>query len=215
MSPIDTRILTEHVYESIRSMILDGELQPGEKIDKKSLAESLGVSLTPINEVMSRLAGEKYIEQINRRGYFVKTYSQTDLMEMYEVRAGLESVAVRLCLERATDEELQHLALCFDGFSLPFGEGDLAKYTEADKRFHGLIIKLSRNSMIQEINESTGYVLKSYQQGLVRPPEESLPEHAEILAAINARDAEVAQTLIARHHLRSAIAVSRQTSLST
>ncbi|HUX20511.1 MAG TPA: GntR family transcriptional regulator [Spirochaetia bacterium] len=210
MPPIDTRILTEHVYESIKSLILDGELQPGEKIDKKILAQTLGVSLTPINEAMSRLAGEKYIEQINRRGYFVKTYSHSDLTEMYEVRAGLESIAVRLCLERATEAELEGLAGCFGSFSLPFAEGELAKYTEADKRFHGLIIKMSGNSMIQEINESSGYVLKSYQQGLVRPPEETVPEHAEIIAAIRARDADVAQTLIARHHLRSATAVSRQ-----
>ena len=209
MSVIDTRILTEHVYETIKSLILDGELQPGSKIDKKSLAESLGVSLTPINESMSRLSGEKYIEQINRRGYFVKTYSQDDLKEMYEVRAGLESIAVRLCLERALDQEIEQLVSCFDGFALPFDEGELARYTEADKRFHGLIIKLCGNSMIQEINESSGYVLKSYQQGLVRPPEESVPEHAEIVAAIRARDADVAQTLIAQHHLRSAVAVSR------
>jgi len=210
MSVIDTRILTEHVYESIRALILGGELEPGAKINKKELADSLGVSLTPVNDAMSRLAGEKYIEQINRRGYFVKSYSLEDLKEMYEVRAGLESIAVRLCLERASDTDLHTLARHFDGFSLPFKSGDLSRYTDTDKRFHGMIIELSGNSMIQEINETTGYVLKSYQKGLVRPPEETVPEHAEIIAAILARDADVAQTLIARHHLRSARAVSRQ-----
>ncbi len=204
---IDTRILTQHVYENIRQLILDGELKPGAKIDKRELAASLGVSLTPINEAVSRLAGEKYIEQVNRRGYFVKSYSLEDLKEMYEVRAGLESIAVRLCLQKATDAELRKLADLFSGFSLPFKAGDLARYTETDKRFHGMIIRLSGNSMIQEINETTGYVLKSYQKGLVRPPEETIPEHTEIIAAILARDTEVAQTLIARHHLRSAMAV--------
>lgn len=214
MSTIDTKVLTEHVYERIRSSILDGEIKPGAKINKQELAESLGVSLTPVNDAVNRLAGEKYIEQVNRRGYYVKTYSMNDLREMYEVRAGLESIAVRLCIERASDTEIERLSMLFARYKLPFKRNELLTYTNTDKEFHGMIIGLSGNSMIQEMNQTTGYVLKSYQKGLVRPPEETLAEHAEIIAAIRARDADVAQTLIARHHLRSANALTAATAHS-
>jgi len=204
MSIIDTRSLSDHIYLRIRSLILEGNFKPGQKIEKQELARELGVSQTPINDALNRLSGEKYLEQRSRQGYFVRAYTPQDMKEMFEVRAGLEGMAVRLCIERAPDELLESLCRSFDGYDLPLAGQSLRAYTLADQRFHQTIIACSGNEMIRNMNESFGYLMKSYQRGLVRPPDETLPEHRAIIDAIRTKNGLRAQDLMVLHHTRSA-----------
>lgn len=203
MPRIDNKILSDHVYENIRNMILNGDLPAGEKINKNELVERLDVSLTPINAAISRLVGEKFIEQRSRYGFFIKDFDCKELQDLYAVRAGLEGIAIRLCIENGCEEELTRLAAFFEGFSLPLSEEDKKRYTREDKRFHSTIIEYSSNQMIQEMNMSYAYILHSYQKGLVRPPESTLEEHHAIVDVIKSRDAFQAQELIIQHHLKS------------
>ena len=203
MSKIENKILTDLVYDKIKTMIDDGVLQPGCKVNKPDLAEMLGVSQTPINDALSRLAGEKFIEQRSRQGYFVRAFSDEDLCALFEVRGGLEGIAIRLCVENASDAELREIGSCFDGFEIPFPDERYNDYIHADKIFHELIVERSRNGVIVEISRTQGYLIKSNQKGLVRPPRETLPEHRSIIEAIFARDASRAQELMILHHLRS------------
>ncbi len=200
---IDNRILAQHVYEYIRSMIITGKYPPGDKIEKKVIGETLGVSQTPVNEALSRLVGEKYLDQITRRGFFVKAFSTADLREMFEVRAALEGIAVRLCIERANTDVLDRIADMFCDFSLPIEETRLHDYLEVDRAFHNSIIELSGNSMVREMSERFGYLFKSYQPGLIRGPKETLPEHNAIARALRNRAADEAQQLMTQHHLKT------------
>jgi DNA-binding GntR family transcriptional regulator len=203
MSKIENKILTDLVYDKIKKMIDDGVLQPGTKVNKIELSETLGVSQTPINDALSRLAGEKFIDQKSRQGYFVRSFSNAELCALYEVRGGLEGIAVRLCAENASDRELQEIASCFDGFALPFDEKTYNDYIHADKVFHENIVSYSGNIVLVELARTSGYLIKSNQKGLVRPPEETLPEHHDIIRALLARNAAKAHELIIAHHLKS------------
>jgi len=203
MSKIENKILTDLVHEKIKAMIDDGILHPGDKINKAGLAETLGVSQTPINEALSRLSGEKFVEQRRHQGYFIRAFSDEELCSLFEVRGGLESIATRLCAENARDDQIREIASCFDVFDLPFRDEWYADYVRADKIFHELIVVCSGNAVIFEIARTQGYLIKSNQKGLARPPAETLPEHREIIAALLARDAARAQELTVLHHLRS------------
>jgi len=66
MVKIKSDQLVDLVYKKVKQMILDGALIPGEKINKIELANVLGVSITPINEVVNRLTGEKLIDKVNK-----------------------------------------------------------------------------------------------------------------------------------------------------
>ena len=203
MPKIDNKILSDHVYESIRDMILNGDLDPGMKINKNDLVERLAVSLTPINAAISRLVGEKLIEQRSRYGFFVKDFDCKELQDLYAVRAGLEGIAIRLCIEKGCEGELQHLASFFEKFALPMSEQDRKRYAKEDKKFHTTLVEYSANQMIQDMNMSYAYVIRSYQKGLIRPPEETLEEHHAIVQAIKDRDGFQAQEMIIQHHLKS------------
>jgi len=203
MEKIRKDALSELVYEKIKLMILEGAFKPGAKINKKELAASLDVSLTPVNEAINRLCGEGLIEQRNRQGFFIKVFTYQDLKELFAVRAGLEGIAVRLCVETLPDEKLEELLHLFDGFSLPMDEREIKRYQKADQGFHERLIALSGNSVIIAFDRSFDFIMKSYQKGLIRPPEQTLSEHHAIVHAIRAREAQKAMELVMQHQLRT------------
>jgi DNA-binding GntR family transcriptional regulator len=203
MEKIKKNALRELVYDKIKLMILDGALIPGQKISKKELADRLAVSQTPVSEAINRLTGEGLIEQRPREGFCIKTFTYVDLKELFAARAGLEGIAIRLCIEELSDKELEKILHIFDGFELPMNDREHARYMKADQRFHETLIALSKNSVIINFDRNFDFIMKSYQKGLIRPPEETLREHLAILAAVVERNAPLAQELLMRHLLRS------------
>jgi DNA-binding GntR family transcriptional regulator len=203
MQKIENPNLTDIVYERIKAMILEGLLVPGSKVNKKELAEALAVSQTPINDAVSRLAGENLIVQRPRMGHYVREYDNRYLSELFAVRAGLEGVALRLCIEEGSSAELERLSTFFGSFDLPLPASSVAAYMDEDIAFHSAIIEYAHVGLLKEFKASFGYILKTYEHGLVRPPDETLPEHRAIIAALKAGDAILAEDLLVAHHLRS------------
>ena len=141
MGLIESRILTDHVYEKIKLMIQDGVLKPGTKVNKKELEAELGVSQTPINDALNRLAGQKHIEQRNRRGYFVRQYTCKELIDLFAARGAIEGMAARLAVENATEEEVEQIARHFEDVSFPLSEDEYHAYERSDRRFHATVIR--------------------------------------------------------------------------
>ncbi len=203
MRKIENPNLTDIVYDRIKAMILEGLLVPGSKINKKELAEALAVSQTPINEAVSRLAGENLIVQRPRQGHFVREYDNRYLAELFAVRAGLEGIALRLCVEEGSAAELGRLSGFFASFEVPMPAERVAAYMDEDIAFHSAIIEFAHVGLLKEFKASFGYILKTYEHGLVRPPEETLPEHRAIIDALKRGDAQAAEALLVSHHLTS------------
>src|SRR3546814_10337650 len=91
--------------------------QVGEvRLDKRQLAEDLGVSCTPIREALTILELEGFVRAVPRRGIFVVRKSKAEIIEMIIAWAALESMAARLAAERATSEELPALRQIFEQF---------------------------------------------------------------------------------------------------
>ena len=191
------------VYDAIRRMIADQVLVPGQKLIKKDLGETLGVSQTPVIEALNRLTGEGLVEQRGRSGQFVKKFTYSDLADLFAVRAGLGGVSIRICVEQLADRQLEPLVTCFDGFELPFDDDEYLRYEKADRKFHELIVRLSNNGAIQDLQENYNFIMRTYQRGLIRPPEETLSEHLEIIQAVRERNPVKAQELLTRHDLAS------------
>ena len=203
MKKIENRALFELVYERIKRMIDEKELQPGEKINKKTLVALLGVSQTPINEALSKLAGEKILEQRSRQGFFIHQYTYSELSQLFELRASIEGMAARLCAENMRDEEIIEMSKIFSSFTLPLPERCHQDYLNADKLFHESLVKYSGNPFLVEVFISSGYQPKIYQKGLLRSADDTLPEHLMIVNALKNRDAHLAQELTIVHLLRT------------
>ena len=97
------------IAEELEGMILDGTFSDGQRLDEVQLAEQFNVSRTPLREALQRLALSGLVEQIPRRGVFVRQPGPVELVEMFEVMAELEAVCARLAASRITDQALADL----------------------------------------------------------------------------------------------------------
>ena len=203
MSRLSRDALGELVYDQIVKMLLNNDLKPGERVLKKDLADIIGVSQTPVNEAVNQLIREGIIEQREKSALFVRSFNNKDLMELFSVRAGLEGTALYLCMENKPSPEFLKILESFDDFSLPIPQERFKEYSRKDREFHSSILKLSGNRVIQDFIRNFEFVLRCYQKGLIRTPNETLEEHQDIIAAIRSGKSELAQQLIMKHHWKT------------
>jgi DNA-binding GntR family transcriptional regulator len=195
--------ISVQVYEQIRLMIENGDIAPGEIINRKAIEEILEVSQTPINSALNRLVGEQILAMERRKGYVVRVLGCRELIEIFGLRAGVESVAARIACESITEENVDELASLFAPFAVPVAAEREHEYIHADNSFHRRLVELSGNSMLRASFERYGIMLRSNLQGLIRPPDATLNEHQRIIAAFRRRDAEMVQMEVSSHILKS------------
>lgn len=190
--------LVDRLYLTVKGMILDQELAPGQKLVQEKLAAELGVSRSPLLKVLQRLESELLVESIPRRGMYVKQLAATEIRDVFQCRAVIEGLSARLAAERATQADIEVLRACFASF-LNQKEIDLSAYGKADRHFHQLIMRYSGNAVVSRLELLTNIHLTAFQAGLLRPPAETLPEHLAIIDAISTRNGSEAERLMRGH----------------
>src|SRR6056297_2796335 len=108
--PIGRTALAVEITNRLRQMILEGQLEPGEKVNEKRLTEQFGVSRTPLREALKVLANEGLLSLIPHRGAVITRQSEAELAEVFRVLAALEGLAGELAAEQAEDAALQEIA---------------------------------------------------------------------------------------------------------
>jgi len=195
--------LVDQVYDVLRSQILDAELPPGARLKDSELAESLGISNTPVREALRRLEQAALVETVPRRGTFVKKLSLAEVEGLYEVREALETLAVRLAAERAGDELLDQILQTARLHVAGVQRGAVNEYLQHDRQFHELIAEGAGNPVLASMMTSLAdriHIIRRMDQG--QPQDEmSGQEHAEIGQALSHRDGEEAARLM-QHHIR-------------
>lgn len=192
-------------YESIRAMIVGGELPPGAVLLETALAKKLGVSRTPVREALARLAQE---ELINReiRGYVVKTRTPEEIREIYDVRITLESACAAAAAEQASRRDLaalEHITAEAEHCA------DQEKHAELNTEWHQALRAAAHNGTMSRLLDGLGVLQQIYnpQMTQVDHLDQALragqEEHVAILDAIRRGDAESARTAMIRHLSRT------------
>lgn len=195
--------LASVAYEKIKQMIVEHELHPGDKIQQDVLAKKLGVSRTPLITALNRLQSEKFVEYELNKGYTVRRFSLKELVDIWTLRTAIERMVVEEIAEKISDEEIKSLRQIFEGFTPPWDDEKYSEYTRADRKFHNELLKMSSNSFVPQFIQLFDIVRWSYQDGLVRFPEETLVEHHLIIDALEAHDVDKVVELITDHHKKS------------
>lgn len=198
-----TTELSSLAYTKVKSMIIAKKLVPGKKIVQDKLAEDLGISRTPLRTALQKLEAENLVESIPRRGVIVKKFSDAEIIEIYECRIALETAAVRLFTNVATAFDILKLENLFKPFIK--GQLNIQKYQNADSEFHSTILEKSGNRLLNELFKKGNLILCIDMIGLVRPPEDTINEHLEIIEAIRQRDVDLAESLTKSHLEKSRI----------
>jgi DNA-binding GntR family transcriptional regulator len=102
-------LVRDKVVEVLRQAILDGVLEPGRRLTERELTELTGVSRTSVREALRHLQAERLVEASSSRGLRVVVPTEEEVTHIYEVRAELEPLAVKLFVQRASQEETDEL----------------------------------------------------------------------------------------------------------
>jgi len=197
-------------YERLKRLILDGELPPGETLVERTLAERLNVSRTPVREAIFRLEREGLVEAVDGKGAFVASYAIDDLIEIYQIREGLEPLAARLACAHIAAAELDYHEKQIKRYRANprLRDEEPAKWLRLGWEFHHMFIHASRNARLIDVIERMQNQIELF-RGLGRavPREEThaaVDEHWEILSALRARDPARAEQAV-RVHLQNGL----------
>lgn len=188
------------VRDALWRAILTGQIKGGTRLVQTDLAERLQVSTTPVREALRDLATEGLIRLDAHRGAVVQELSQEEAREIYELRLILEPVAMRLAVERITEEELEMASALQARADV---EHDPASWVELNYEFHRAFIEAGKSRRLRGIlsnlqQSAAMYVAASVMEGEHRL-EEANAQHHELLNAVRARDADKAVEVVLSH----------------
>lgn len=211
--------LREIVFNSLREAILQGKLEPGQRLMELQLAEQLGVSRTPVREAIRKLELEGLVIMVPRKGAYVADVSLKDIIEVLEIRTVLEGLAASLAADRITDEELEELEMISYQFKQCYEKDDTNGMIEKDVEFHDRIFNSARNEKLNQIIQGLREQIYRFRVRYISEYNKSkdlVIEHQAILAAIADRNSEKAHECAVRHienaesHLMEAVSLYRR-----
>lgn len=193
------------VYTTLKEMIREGAVRPGQRMREIEIAEAQGVSRTPVREAMHRLVSEGLLEASAARGIAVTELSKQQVLELYALREFLEGASARFASQHASLPEMRALhELLEHVHTIP--EEDHGQHALLNKRFHAQIAEAAHNTYLSralsQLSDSLMLVPGTTFQAKGRVAAVHT-EHLAIVAAIDARDAEGAERA-ARDHIRKA-----------
>ncbi|WP_163560345.1 GntR family transcriptional regulator [Halomonas sp. NO4] len=201
----EVRTLAERVFQELQDAIVRGELAPGSKITEPGLSKSYGISRGPLREAMRRLEAHRLIERVPHVGARVVKLSMQELLELFDVREALESMAARLAAAHMTAEEIAGLreVLALHERQSDLRSGEAYYQREGDLDFHYRIVQGSHNRMlVTMLCDDLYYLVRLYRTQFSASgtrPQRAFVEHHRIVDAIEAGDAELAELLMRRH----------------
>ncbi len=190
------------IVDELEQMIVTGDFSDGDRLDEIRLAERFGVSRTPIREALQKLAHSGLVQQIPRRGVFVRQPGPVDLIEMFEMMAELEAACGRFAAMRISDRALSDLAAANTTCRAAVEAGDADGYYRENERFHHLIYAQAGNSYLEKEAKRLHKRLKPFrrmQLHLRGRMAQSMSEHEEIVAALAAGDPERTAVVLRGH----------------
>ncbi len=190
---------TSTVYKALLDMLVNEHLAPGAKLNQNDLANSLGVSRTPLVKALHVLEAQGLVDSSPNRGFTVHRFSVKELLELWEIRGALETIAIREIAGRMNADLLDTLESLFAPFSLSNDEIDLEQYADANRRFHSTILRLCQNDLVLKIYDHFQILSRSFLAGLLRPPSETLLEHRSIIEALREGSPERAANRLMDH----------------
>ncbi len=199
---------SNRAYETIRSMILSGELQAGAQLAEEALAERCGVSRTPVRDALRRLETDLLVTRTDTHRCFVADWSISDVGDAFELRAMLEGRAARRAAERMTDAALARIratnSALFNAINQPVP--NVSGFLDANRDFHSEILEAAESrrlaSLLGTLIEQPVVWRTAHhysRDALLR----SHSEHEELISAFARRDGAWAEATMIAHILRA------------
>ena len=200
------------IADSLREMIMTGELKEGDRINENELCATMGISKTPLREALRVLGGEGLISLVPNRGSFVTKPTIQEIKEMFEVMSVLEGVCARAATMKMNPAEFAAIQNLHDKLEKEFERRDQKKYIHINNRYHAFIQELAGNRTLNQIVNGLRKKILMYRfqsLSLSGRFDDSIKEHRELLAAFRERNALKAEKIMKLHLIRQSAALEK------
>ena len=206
ISETDARIerqpLLDAILSRLRDMIIEGKLPPGSRLNEGQIGLQLGVSRTPLREAIKYLASEGLVELVPTRGAVVKQFSAREVRDMLEAIRILEQQAGLIACAQAPDARIAEVRALHDQMLECYTRGDRMAYYRLNQAIHSAIVALADNGALSEVHSLLQTRLKRIRfighEGAEKWAN-AVAEHEQMIAALEARDAEALSAVLGRH----------------
>jgi len=193
------RLTTQQsVADSLRQLIVNRTLRPGERIVQSDLAEQFGVSRTPIREALHKLASDGLITLSPHKGASVADFSISELEGIYSIRIALEGYGAYLAAQQTTGADLERLAALLGRMQEVFQEGDRWRLLEVNREFYALLYAIAKQPRLYDLIMKHLDMADLYRRMAFTIDtfyRHTIADHEELLAVLRTRDPEAAERL--------------------
>lgn len=193
---------SDTAYDELRARILDLRLPPGSAINEHAVAAELGLSRMPVHEAVARLAGERFVTVLPRRGSVVTAFGLQDVLDMFDAREAIECGVAHIAARRASADDLATLRRLVKAADRARAGTDHEQYLQDDHEIHSFLVHMVRNALLQDAAERLLlHNLRFWRLYWSSRPAQhhTMLSHAELLKALEARDAESAESAMRAH----------------
>jgi DNA-binding GntR family transcriptional regulator len=203
---VPVRRASDQAYDTLLEMILDLRIPPGTVLNEQQIATQIGLGRMPVREAVARLAQDRFITVMPRRGTVVTALTLDDVLDMFEAREAIECGVAYIAARRASDDDLATLRRLISAAELAREAAVPESYLRDDHEIHAFLVHMIRNSLLQDaadrLLQHNLRFWRSY--WATHPPQHSsMLSHSGLLAALEARDPEAAEAAMREHIVAS------------
>ena len=201
MNQFKTTSLADQVFEKLENDIIQGVYPRGEILTELKLVDQLGVSRTPIRDALRRLEQERLIEDTGK-GSRAVGITEEDLEDIMNIRQRIEGLAAYYAAKNMTPEGLAELTHIVDLQDFYYDKGDAEQLRQVDEQFHDLICYLSERTVIMDTLIPLHRKTRRYRRISMEDWSRTVntrKEHKAIFDAMASGDADLAESLMAKH----------------
>ena len=200
-----TRVaLHDQVVARLRTLLIEGHIAPGAKLNERELSALLRVSRTPLREAIKLLASEGMVDLLPNRGAVAVKLTETDILNTFEVLAELEAMAGELAAQRMTADELAEVRAMHFEMLASFTRHDLSNYYRLNAQIHAAINRAARNPVLTSTYRSINARVQSLRFRTNQNEakwKRAMQEHEVMIQALQARDGAAMRKVLVAHLL--------------
>jgi DNA-binding GntR family transcriptional regulator len=201
---IPRRALHDAVAMRLREMLIEGRIEPGAKLNERELSLKLKVSRTPLREAIKLLAAQGWVDLVPNRGAIAVTLTEQDILQLFELLAGLEAMSGELAVRRVSAAQLSEIKALHYEMLACFAREDLSGYYRLNARIHLAINEAAGNPLLMKTYKEINARVQSLR--LRANPNksrwrEAVREHQAMLQALDLRDAAAMRRILTEHLL--------------
>ncbi|HAT53719.1 MAG TPA: GntR family transcriptional regulator [Lactobacillus sp.] len=195
--PVKRDTATDRAYQQIRSWLIDGTLEPGEKLAETALADAISISRTPVREALQRLANDGFVVMNTGQVTRVAPLYQDDVATLYEPMAAIEGLAAQLMVGKITTAQRDQLQKLDSRLTTALHKQNVDAELKVDRAFHDQVLAVADNPYLTQFSNFLYSHILRFETYFFSHHDANIDingrQHEALLRAIDQHDAEAAK----------------------